>query len=169
MNTKPDSDNSTADALSGIRFSDIFKLDEIQRLQDLFSDASGVASIITHPDGTPITRPSNFCRLCNDIIRKTEKGCANCFKSDAILGRYNASGPVVQPCLSGGLWDAGASITVGGKHIANWLIGQVRNAKLDEQRMIKYADEIGADREEFMKALHEVPVMQVEKFNKVAE
>ena len=169
MNTKPDSENSITDALNSIRFSDIFKLDEIQRLQDLFSDASGVASIITHPDGTPITRPSNFCRLCNDIIRKTEKGCANCFKSDAVLGRYNASGPVVQPCLSGGLWDAGASITVGGKHIANWLIGQVRNEKLDEQRMINYADEIGADREEFMKALHEVPVMSVEKFNKVSE
>ena len=169
MNTKPDSKNSITDALNSIRFSDIFKLDEIQRLQDLFSDASGVASIITHPDGMPITRPSNFCRLCNDIIRKTEKGCVNCFKSDAVLGRYNASGPVVQPCLSGGLWDAGASITVGGRHIANWLIGQVRNEKLDEQRMINYADEIGADREEFMKALHEVPVMQVEKFNKVAE
>ena len=81
----------------------------------------------------------------------------------------HVSGPVVQQCLSGGLWDAGASITVGGKHIANWLIGQVRNETLDKQRMIDYADEIGADREDFMKALAEVRVMPVEQFKKVSE
>ncbi|HEX7585650.1 MAG TPA: PAS domain S-box protein [Prolixibacteraceae bacterium] len=168
MNTSPAIQNSTTDALNNIQFADIFNLDDIQQLQDLFSDSSGVASIITHPDGTPITKPSNFCRLCS-IIRKTEKGRANCYKSDAAIGKQNSSGPIVQPCLSGGLWDAGASITVGGKHIANWLIGQVRNEELDEQRMIEYADEIGANREDFRKALNEVPVMSVEQFNKVSK
>ena len=29
------------------------------------SDAFGVASIIIHPDGIPITNLGNFCRLCN--------------------------------------------------------------------------------------------------------
>ena len=155
--------------LNKIQFSDIFSLDEIQTLQNLFSDATGVASIITHPDGIPITKPSNFTRLCNDIIRKTEKGCANCFKSDAILGRHNTGGSVIQPCLSGGLWDAGASITIGGKHIANWLIGQVRNKELDEQNLLKYADEIGADKNLFREAMYEVPVMSVEQFSKVSK
>ena len=108
-----------------IQFSDIFILDDIQRIQDLFADATGVASVITYPDGRPITRPSNFCRLCNEIIRKTETGLTNCFKSDAEIGKPNPAGPVIQPCLSGGLWDAGASIIVGDYHIANWLIGQV--------------------------------------------
>src|SRR5665647_3617498 len=168
MNIEPDIKNSTSDNVNDIQFSDVFNLEDIQRLQDLFSDASGVASIITHPDGTPITRPSNFCRLCNDIIRKTEKGRANCYHSDAIIGRYNPSGAIIWPCLSGGLWDAGASITVGGKHIANWLIGQVRNKELDEKRMIQYADEIGVGRNEFMEALNEVPVMSVEQFKKVS-
>jgi PAS domain S-box-containing protein len=159
----------SANNANNIQFSDLFNLDYIQHIQDLFSDATGVASIITNPDGTPITKPSNFCRLCSDIIRKTEKGRANCFKSDAALGKYRPSGPLVQPCLSGGLWDAGASITVGGKHIANWLIGQVQNEELNEKRMVDYADEIGANREEFMNALKEVPVMSVEQFNKVSK
>src|SRR5450759_2807968 len=151
-----------------IQFSDIFDLNDIQRIQDLFADATGVASIITHPDGTPITRPSNFCRLCNEIIRKTDLGLTNCFKSDAEIGRPNPSGPVIQPCLSGGLWDAGASIIVGGNHIANWLIGQVKNEEQDYQKMIKYANKIGADQKDFMNALEEVPVMSKEKFEKVA-
>ncbi len=158
-----------AESVTGIQFSDIFDLNDIQRIQDLFADATGVASIITHPDGTPITHPSNFCRLCNEIIRKTDVGLSNCFKSDAVIGRPNPEGPTIQPCLSGGLWDAGASIIVGGEHIANWLIGQVRNEELDIQRMGKYVKEIGAEKEDFMKALDEVPVMSKEKFEKVAQ
>jgi len=152
-----------------IEFSDIFNLDDIQRIQDLFADATGVASIITYPDGTPITRPSNFCRLCNEIIRKTDIGLTNCFKSDAEIGRPNLSGPVIQPCLSGGLWDAGASIIVGGKHIANWLIGQVKNEELDLKDMLQYAKKIGADEKDFINALEEVPVMSKMKFEKVAQ
>jgi PAS domain S-box-containing protein len=169
MNTTPDNDNSTYDSINDIQFENVFNLEEIQMLQDLFSNASGVASLITHPDGTPITKPSNFCHLCQKIIRKTEKGLANCYQSDAMIGRYNPSGPVVWPCLSGGLWDAGASITVGGKHIANWIIGQVRNEELNEEKLIHYAIEIDADKEEFRKALKEVPVMSLEHFNNVAK
>jgi signal transduction histidine kinase/ligand-binding sensor protein len=169
MNPELDQKKSNADLLINIKYNDIFNLEDLQRIQDSFSDATGVASIITHPNGTPITNPSNFCRLCHNIIRKTEKGRANCYQSDAMLGKHNALGPTVMPCLSGGLWDAGASITIGGKHIANWLIGQVRNEELDEEGMMKYASEIGADRNEFMKALKEVPVMPVEQFNKVSK
>jgi len=161
--------NPGIDILNSIQFSDLFILEDIQRLQDLFADVHGVASVITTSDGEPLTRPSSFCRLCNNIIRNTEKGRSNCYQSDAVIGCQNLSGPVVQTCLSGGLWDAGVSITVGGKHIANWLIGQVRNEGVDEQNMIRYADLIGADRTDFMDALKEVPVMTVEQFNKVSK
>ena len=152
-----------------VLFSDLFELDKIQHLQDLFADANGVASIITLPDGNPITTPSNFTHFCNNIIRKTEKGCANCIKSDAIIGRVKRSGPTVQTCLSGGLWDAGVSIIVDGKHIANWLIGQVRNVDLDTEKLKSYAKEIGANQEEFFKALKEVPFMPIEQFEKIAD
>lgn len=149
-------------------FTDIFNLSDLQHLQDLFAEAHNVASVITDTGGKPITKPSNFTRLCENIIRKTEKGCANCYQSDAVIGRYNPAGPVVQTCLSGGLWDAGASITVGGKHIANWLIGQVRNEQVDEQRMMMYADEIGANILDYKSALNDVPVMSSEQFYKIA-
>ncbi len=157
------------DDTTQIHFKDLFNLVEIQKIQDSFADATGVASIITYPNGTPITNPSNFCRLCIDVIRKTEIGLKNCFKSDAEIGRRNDSGPNIQPCLSCGLWDAGASITVGGKHIANWLIGQVRNEESDEEKILKYAEEIGADPKEYQEALAEVPIMSKDKFLKISE
>lgn len=153
----------------GIQFTDIFQIEEIQRLQDLFSDTTGVASLITNPNGVAITSPSNFCHLCENIIRKTEKGLANCIKSDFTIGSKTASGMVMQPCLSSGLWDAGVRITVDGRHLANWLIGQVRNEETDENRLMLYADEIGVNRQTFMDAFNEVPFMSVKQFKKVTE
>lgn len=161
--TEPD------DTPPDLEFNDLFDREDIQKLQDQFALATGVASVITRPDGTPLTRPSNFTRLCADIIRRTETGRCNCFRSDAVLGRCHAPGPIVQPCLSGGLWDAGTSIVVGGRHIANWLIGQVRNEAQDDAQMRLYAQTIGADEEAFMQAYREVPGMSRERFQAVAE
>ncbi|MGD8451557.1 MAG: PocR ligand-binding domain-containing protein [Phycisphaerae bacterium] len=156
------------DDASSIAFSDLFDLEEIQKLQDAFTESSGVAQLITDPEGNPITRPSGFCRLCAEFVRQSEKGRQRCAISDASLGHLCIEGPTVRPCLSAGLWGAGASIMVGGKHIANWLIGQVRNESLDLNQINQYAAEIDADPEEFRKALLEVPVMSEEQFRKVA-
>ena len=156
------------DDIGDITFEDLFDIKDIQRLQDEFADATGVASIITHTDGTPITAPSNFCRLCNDIIRKTDKGRENCFKSDALIGRYHPEGPIIKQCTSGGLWDAGAGITVGGKHIANWLIGQVRDESQTDEGMCAYAREIRVDEGTMIEAFKEVPSMSRDQFGKIA-
>jgi diguanylate cyclase (GGDEF)-like protein/PAS domain S-box-containing protein len=152
-----------------IDFSQLIDLEMMQKLQDEFSDATGVASVITLADGTPITRTSNFTRLCQDIIRNTEKGCENCYKSDAVIGAYSTDGPIIKSCLSGGLWDAGAAITVGGKHMANWLIGQVRDENLKEEQLVAYAREIGANETEAVMAFREVPQMSLQRFEKIAK
>lgn len=153
--------------LSNVRFEDLFDLREIQHIQDAFAAATGVASIITDTEGQPLTRPSNFCRLCEHIIRKTEKGLRNCIHSDAVLGRKHEGGPIIQRCLSGGLWDAGTSICVGDRHIANWLIGQVLDESVDESVLLSYAREIGADPAEVTQAYREVTRMPRSQFEKV--
>ncbi len=152
-----------------LSLTDLFDLRDIQRLQDVFADATGVASVITETDGTPITTPSRFCRLCSQVIRGTEKGLANCMRSDAELGKVHPGGPIVQHCMSGGLWDAGASIRAGDRHIANWLIGQVLDENHDEKSMLAYAREIGADEDAFASALSEVTRMSRAQFGRVAQ
>ncbi len=154
--------------IEGIEFEDLFDVDEIQELQDHFAKAVGVASLITRPDGSPITKPSNFSRLCDTIIRKTQIGEANCRRSDSMIGRYNPDGPIVQRCLSAGLANAGTSIVVAGRHIANWLIGQVRNELQEPEAILAYARQIGADEEAFMEAYEEIPYMSQEQFTSVA-
>ncbi len=157
------------DHVSDIEFEDIFNIQDIQRLQDEFSDATGVATIITRPDGTPLTQPGNFTRFCNDLVRKSSKGCINCYKSDAAIGKLCMDGPTIQTCLSGGLWDAGAGISIGGKHIANWLIGQIRDETQTEENIRRYAKEIEVDPEELVRAFREVPSMSKEKFMKISK
>lgn len=157
------------DRPEGITFEALFDLQELQRLQDDFSAAACAASIITAPDGTPITKPSNFTALCSQLIRQTEKGCANCIKSDAVIGRHHPQGPIVMQCGSGGLWEAGAGIVVGGRHIANWLIGQVRSDAQTEEQIRAYAREIEADEEAMAEEFRQVPVMSREQFEKIAQ
>lgn len=152
-----------------LKFEELFDLNELQKLQDEFADAMGVASVITSKDGSPITNPSNFTRLCEKVIRSTQTGRESCYNSDAVLGRPNSDGPIVMECLGCGLWDAGASIIVDGVHIANWLIGQVRNETQTEEQMRKYARAINVNEEEFVKAYLEVPILSCEKFNKIAK
>ena len=152
-----------------IKFEDLFNIEEIQQIQDAFAEATGVASLITDTKGNPITKPTRFVYLCNEIIRKTEKGLKNCMHSDSCIGKLNPDGPIYQPCLSGGLWDGGTSITAGEVHIANWLVGQVLDEDHDKNKMLQYAYEIEADPVAFKDALEEVPIMSKEKFKKISD
>ncbi len=162
-------DSKLPDKKGKMPFEDFFDLKEVQKIQDSFALATGVASLITDPDGRPLTRPSNFTRLCSRIIRGSTAGRENCMRSDALLGSYNPQGPNISRCMSGGLWDAGVSITVGGRHVASWLIGQVRSSSFDDDAMLGYARTIGVDPHEYREAMAEVPVMDEEQFRRVAD
>lgn len=163
----PTSEELNSDPL--LKLEDLFDLEELQTIQDRFAEANGVAAIITRPDGTPITRPSNFCRLCTELIRKTEKGLRNCLLSDAALVKEKPSGPLMRPCLSAGLLNGRAGISVGGKHIANWLIGQVRDESRSDAKLLAYAREIGADEAGFRKELAGTRKMSPARFKGICD
>ncbi len=159
------------DRKENLSFTDFVDLEIIQQFQDSFSDATGVASLITDPYGSPITKPSNFCGLCQ-MIRETKKGLENCYKSDAYIGKQQKEGLVYNKCLSGGLLDAGARISVDGKHVANWLVGQViiDDDELNESKILHYAREIGIDNEaRFRNELNNVSRMSRVKFEKIVK
>jgi len=157
------------DDAGDINFHDLFNLKDIQQIQDLFARSTGVASVITNPDGSRITEPSNLCRLCGDIIRRTEQGQKKCAASHALISRQNPDGPSSHQCLVAGLFSAGASITIGGKHIASWLIGQVRDPAVTEEDIKDYARALGIEEEEFIAAFRELPIMSKDQFQQVAQ
>jgi PAS domain S-box-containing protein len=156
--------------VKNVFLTDLIDLEELQQIQDAFAAATDVASIISDIDGEPITRASNFCGVC-EIIRSTEKGNLNCIKSDKILGEKAKAimKPIYEQCLSCGFVDASAPIIVGGKHIANWLIGQSNVMGVDKNRIETYAKEIGTDTGEMLDAFEKMPEMSSAKFEEVLD
>lgn len=158
----------TGKSSAEITFNDLFRMEDIQRLQDDFSLATGVASIITTPAGNPITQPSNFCSLCSDILHKNIEGASDSYKSEVLNDQPIPEAIIVNPFAIGGMRNAVADITVEGKHVANWLIGHVRDETLPEVDILRHAREIGVDEKDFLKAFLEVPAMSQNRFNKIA-
>lgn len=156
------------DGITDISFESLFNLEDIQRIQDDFANATNVSSAIIHPDGTFLTKPSNLTRFCSDYVHSTQKGLAQCSKSDANLCEKSKAGSVVHSCSSAGLLEAGTSINVGGKHLATWFIGQVRDEQLNDETVLKYGKEIGiTDQKGFLQAFHEVPCMSFQRFKQI--
>src|ERR1035437_1030582 len=105
MNANQNPDNSI-NSLGDNQLTDLISLKEIQRLQDLFANANGVASVITFPDGTPITRPSRITCFCKDLIQGTDHDYLKCFQSDENSRVNYQEDPITPSGLNGGLWLA---------------------------------------------------------------
>jgi diguanylate cyclase (GGDEF)-like protein/PAS domain S-box-containing protein len=157
------------DDATGVTFETLFNPDDIQQLQDDFARATGVASIIMRPNGTPITAPSHLRRLCRDFVGQTSHGRASCWRINLRQGLPDDHGPVIQECPVTGLWEASAAISVGGHHIANWLVGQVRDPEQTEEQMRARARQLGLDETGVLAAFREIPVMSHERFRQVAQ
>ncbi|HEY9076616.1 MAG TPA: PAS domain-containing protein [Anaerolineaceae bacterium] len=153
---------------SNLSLGDLFDLDEIQTIQDAFAKASGIASVITDPQGNPITQPSNYSPICK-LIRSSEAGLQTCQYSDAMLGTTDSQRPIPQPCLSIGLWNAGARIMVGEHHVANWIIGQVMDISASEESLLMHANQIGVEKAEFLEALKGVRRMSRDEFQELID
>ena len=153
--------NKAKSDVAVVGFADLFELSEIQRLQDAFATTHHVASVITDPRGVPITRPSNFTRLCRDLIG-AEPECR------ADLGRCGtAPGSLVQRCPTSGLWCSGARIDAGDTHLATWFVGQVRIAGDALPNATDRGCGSGRATAQFAAALAEVPMMSSERFEEI--
>lgn len=157
-------------SINDFSLTDLIDIRTLQEIQDSFANTTGVASIISDIEGNPITRPSNFCKVCQ-IIRETEIGGKRCISSDKMLGEKakKCMKPIYQACHSCGFVDAGAPIIVGNVHIATWLIGQSNVMGVDRDRIKQYAIEIGADVDEMLNAFDEITGMDLDKFEKALD
>ncbi len=147
---------------------DLFNTDDLQHIQDDFCNALGVASVITRLDGMPITKYSNFTRFCGSMIRGTSQGCADCISINSDISNLSVDGkPYTIPCPNTQLMHASAPIMVGGKHIANWLVGQVRLIGTEPDTALAYTRRLGFDEADARQAFSEIPEISEEHFEKI--
>nr|WP_051307073.1 PAS domain S-box protein [Desulfomicrobium escambiense] len=148
---------------------DLFQAEEIQRVQDAFALASNVASVISAPDGTPLTSPGNLSEPFTTLVHgRNAVEAGHVFPATA-LRTSAADGLAVYVCPLTDLLYAAMPIIVGERHVANWVIGQVRDEDTNGEQAIALAGRIGADPEAVAAALEQVPRMDRSRFTAVAD
>jgi len=151
---------------------DYIDIDILQRIQDTFAKAMGVAAVTVDQYGAPVTQTSNFCSLCL-LIRSSPKGLERCCKSDADGGlkAIDNHGPVDYIC-PGGLMDAAAPLVIENQYLGAILCGQViPSDNQDEflERIIQRNVAIGLPAYAIEKAACEIVPLPRDRFQAAVE
>ncbi len=144
----------------------------LQRLQDTFAQAMGVAAVTVNQDGIPITQASNFCDVC-DMIRSTETGLKRCQQCDAEGGyvAHKRGQPYAYKC-AGGLMDAAAPIIINGQYMGCILCGQVIPEDAHEefvQDIMSRNIPLGLPPEQFEAAIRKIKPLPRDRFYAAVE
>ena len=152
-----------------VKLQDVFDMKFLQAFQDSFAKVAGVAAITVDREGNAVTKPTNFTDFCMKYNRGNKLGNKRCMECDKNGGAQAArtGKPAVYECHAG-LMDFGAPIMLGGEQIGSILGGQVLTDELDEEKFRKYAAEIGADPEEYVKAVRKVKHVSKEMLEEAA-
>ena len=159
---------SPAKDIENVTLEDLFDKNQLQILQDALVDALGVSSAITDEKGVGFTKAANVNGICN-LVNETERGGVLCHQTAVNLQDKLRDNPVPQStvCLSCGFIDSVAPIIVGGKHIGNWLIGQVIPRSLDKKALIEYTSDLGLDTTQINALFEKLPKLDSEYFGRV--
>ena len=158
--------------MSSLKLTSLIPKQELEKVLDKFTATTGVGCIITDVYGNPLTRPSNWCKVCSEYHRQTKLGGLRCKKSDKMLGEeaYRTKKPVIGLCGNGAFLDAVVPIMIGDKHIANVAAGQVLYEKPKEETYIQIAKDIGVnDIDNYLKLITEVKIVTQDEFKKIVE
>lgn len=153
-----------------LKLTDLIDSNVLQKIQDGFSDMTGMAALTTESDGTAVTKGSNFSDFCMKYTRCSEFGCARCEQCDsqgASLALEHGES-VVYFCHAG-LMDFAAPIMAEGKMVGCFIGGQVLTEAPDPVQIRKIAAEIGVDEDEYVEAANRVHILEREKIDRAAK
>lgn len=129
---------------------DFMDMDKLQKIQDMFSDATGLAAIAVNQDGEYITEGSNFTDFCMKYTRNSKEGNRRCVKCDnECKGVYYCHA---------GLMDFASDIIVNGEKVGAIIGGQVLPNEPDVEKFESIAKELGINPKDYIEALAKVPV-----------
>lgn len=145
-----------------IEIRDFLDLDKLQRIQDNFSDATGLAAIAVDMHGEYLTEGSNFTDFCMKYTRgSSEEGNKRCIKCDnECTGVYYCHA---------GLMDFAADIKIGDEKIGAIIGGQILPNEPDLDKFRATARELGIDEEAYVEAVKKVPVSTQSKIEASAK
>ena len=148
---------------------ELLKATEIQQLFESYYNLINIPVAIIDLNAN-VLLSSRWQRICTQFHRVHPTTCSRCIESDTQLATQLQEGKTysIYACRNG-LTDCASPIIIEGKHIANVFIGQFLLKEPDEARFRRQAEEFGFDTTDYLAALHEVPVVKVEKIPFIQE
>lgn len=159
--------------ISQFALGEIVDTSVLQEIQDKFSETTGLAAVIVDPEGKPITKTSNFTKLCQ-YIRSQPEGMSRCFGCDDRGGRkaIDLRQPVVYRCHAG-LTDLAAPLIVQGQYIGAFLAGQVVLYKDEGEdiktELCKRLSDLNLEKQALEELLDQVEEVQENKIKAAAD
>ncbi len=154
---------------SELKLTDLIDVESLQKIQDAFSDMSGIASMIADISGVIQTKPSGFTDFCQKYIRSTEEGrrrCQLCNKQ-GVERAVKAGGSCAYYCHAG-LVTFAAPIMAHGHPVGCFIGGQMLTIPPDEEQMRQVAEEIGVDADGLVYAAQDIRIVGKETVGKVS-
>lgn len=133
-----------------MKLSDFMDIADLQKIQDTFSQATGLAAVAIDADGNYITKGSGFTDFCMKYTRGCSEGAKRCQQCDA-------TGQGVYECHAG-LMDFSIDIILHGEKLGAVIGGQVLPHEPDEEKFSAIATDLGIDPNAYVRAVHKVPV-----------
>ncbi len=148
---------------------DLVSPDVLQSIQDGFSRFTGIALMVSDADGTPVTRPSGFLNLCSSYIRKSPAGrkrCERCDKEGALL-TIRRGKQAIYTCHAG-ITEFSSPLIVQGEFIGCVTGGQVLQAPIPQEKILKTAEFLKIDPSIFQKEAAKIKILPKERIENMA-
>lgn len=140
---------------------DFMDLSKLQKIQDAFSDATGLAAIAVGKNGEYITEGSNFTDFCMKYTRNSVEGNRRCVKCDnECTGTYYCHA---------GLMDFAIDIMLNDEKVGAIIGGQVLPQEPEDEKFRQTARELGINEDAYVQAVHQVPVSTEKRIRASAE
>ena len=151
------------------KLTDLVDIETLQKIQNAFTDMSGIASLITDARGVIQTKPSGFTEFCGKYVRNSEEGRRRCEKCDRIGAEKAAKAGVSRAYFChAGLVAFAAPIMAHGHMVGCFLGGQMLTIPPDEEKTRKVAEEIGVDPDELLRAAKDIRIVDERTVEKVS-
>jgi ligand-binding sensor protein len=134
----------------GMHISEFFDLSLLEDVMQAWSKATGLATVAVDNEGKYISTEIGFNDFCMKYTRGSKEGERRCVKCDnECTGTYYCHA---------GLMDFSVDIEVEGNFLGKIIGGQVLPEAPDDEKFRSIARELGINPDEYVEALHRVPI-----------
>jgi signal transduction histidine kinase len=143
-------------------FAELVDIEKLLELFESYTKVTGAVTALVELDGTVIIA-TGWKDICTRFHRVNKASACRCTESDTMLAGNLKRGKTysIYKCKNG-LIDVAVPIKIRGEHVANFFTGQFFTEPPDVEYFIRQAEEFGFERDSYLEALGQVPILSEE-------